>query len=162
MKSYLVYKNQMQGVKDVSETVKTVEKIAASSVHFLKQEVSNLNGYAAEVDHLAAVYLHLHRAPLRPEHGGVQSAVPGGLGGADGVLYVGSMEGELVSASISTRNPLWPGVSLGAVERSGGFGCAPASTAVAIYGTPTVSGNLVYVAGYDGRVRAVNADLGRR
>jgi len=84
-----------------------------------------------------------------------------GIAVADGVLYVGSMEGELVSASISTRNPLWPGVSLGTVERSGGFGCAPASSAVAVYGTPTVSGKLVYVAGYDGRVHAINAELGR-
>ncbi len=50
MKSYITYKNQIQGVKDVSETVKTVEKIAASSVHFLKQEVSNLNAYAIEVE----------------------------------------------------------------------------------------------------------------
>jgi len=50
MKSYIVYKNQMQGVKDVSETVKTVEKIAASSVHSLKQEVFNLNFYATELE----------------------------------------------------------------------------------------------------------------
>jgi F-type H+-transporting ATPase subunit gamma len=46
----MTYKNQIQGVKDVSETVKTVEKIAASSVHFLKQKVSNLNAYATEVE----------------------------------------------------------------------------------------------------------------
>lgn len=84
-----------------------------------------------------------------------------GIAVADGVLYVGSMEGELVSASVSTHNPLWPGVSLGTVERSGGFGCAPGSNAVATYGTPAVSGDLVYVAGYDGRVHAVNAELGR-
>ena len=50
MKSYITHKNQIQGIKDVSETVKTVEKIAASSVHFLKQEVSNLNIYATEVE----------------------------------------------------------------------------------------------------------------
>jgi len=50
MKSYIAHKNQIQGVKDVSETVKTVEKIAASSVHFLKQEVSELNTYAAEIE----------------------------------------------------------------------------------------------------------------
>ncbi|HEC32693.1 MAG TPA: hypothetical protein ENI63_00345 [Candidatus Kaiserbacteria bacterium] len=50
MKSYVIYKNQIQGIKDVSETVKTVEKIAASSVHFLKKEVSNLNAYSAELN----------------------------------------------------------------------------------------------------------------
>ncbi len=50
MKSYIAYKNQIQGIKDVSETVKTVEKVAASSVHFLKKEVDSLNVYASEVD----------------------------------------------------------------------------------------------------------------
>jgi len=54
MKSYIAHKNQIQGVKDVSETVKTVEKIAASSVHFLKQEVSELNTYAAEIERVLA------------------------------------------------------------------------------------------------------------
>jgi len=54
MKSYITYKNQTQGIKDVSETVKTVEKIAASSVHFLKQKVSNLNFYATETERVLA------------------------------------------------------------------------------------------------------------
>jgi len=85
-----------------------------------------------------------------------------GVAVTDDAVYVGSMEGELVSASISTHNPLWPAVSLGKIAQSGGFlaGCSPSSTAVAIYGTPTVSGNLIYVAGYDGRIHAVNADTG--
>jgi F-type H+-transporting ATPase subunit gamma len=50
MKSYITYKNQIQGIKNVSETVKTVEKIAASSVHFLKNEVSSLNIYASKLE----------------------------------------------------------------------------------------------------------------
>ena len=54
MKSYITHKNQMQGIKDVSETVKAVEKIAASSVHFLKQEVSDLNSYAVEIERILA------------------------------------------------------------------------------------------------------------
>jgi len=54
MKSYITYKNQIQGVKDVSETVKTVEKIAASSVHFLKQEVAGLNTYAVRTERVLA------------------------------------------------------------------------------------------------------------
>ena len=54
MKTYLAYKNQIQGFKDVSETVKTVEKIAASSVHFLKQEVNNLNVYTSEIEKVLA------------------------------------------------------------------------------------------------------------
>ncbi len=50
MKTYSAYKTQISEFKDVSETVKTVEKIAASSVHFLKREVSNLDSYAAEIE----------------------------------------------------------------------------------------------------------------
>lgn len=50
MKSYIKYKNQMEGFKDVSETVKTTEKIAASAVHFLKQKVSTLNAYTTEIE----------------------------------------------------------------------------------------------------------------
>ena len=50
MKSYIAHKNQIQGIKDVSETVKIVEKIAASSVHFLKKEVFSLNAYATKIE----------------------------------------------------------------------------------------------------------------
>lgn len=50
MKSYITYRTQIQGIQNVSETVKTVEKIAASSVHFLKKEVSNLNIYASTLE----------------------------------------------------------------------------------------------------------------
>lgn len=52
MKSYITHKNQIQGIKDVSETVKTVEKIAASSVHFLKKEVASLNTYTSKLEEM--------------------------------------------------------------------------------------------------------------
>jgi len=45
MKTYFRYKDQISGLKDVEETVKTVEKIAASFVYSLKRDVSNLNKY---------------------------------------------------------------------------------------------------------------------
>ena len=54
MRTYLAHKNQIQGFKDVSETVKTVEKIAASSVHFLKRKVSNLSIYATGIERTLA------------------------------------------------------------------------------------------------------------
>jgi len=50
MKTYLVYKSQIQGFENVSETVKVVEKVAASSVHFLRQEVNNLDLYSQEIE----------------------------------------------------------------------------------------------------------------
>lgn len=54
MKTYLTYKNQVQGFEDVSETVKAIEKIAASSVHFLKMEVFNLNEYQKHIEEILA------------------------------------------------------------------------------------------------------------
>ncbi len=54
MKSYTRYKNQKKGFEDVSETVKTAEKIAASGVHFLKQKVSFLNMYTNYAERLLA------------------------------------------------------------------------------------------------------------
>jgi F-type H+-transporting ATPase subunit gamma len=54
MKAYMTYKNQVVGFRDVAETTKTVEKIAASYVHFLKSEVSNLNLYSTEIERMLA------------------------------------------------------------------------------------------------------------
>ncbi len=84
-----------------------------------------------------------------------------GVAVADGVLFVGSMEGKLVSVDISTHSRLWADVSLETAKTGGGFGCAAPSTAVAIYGTPAVSEDLVYVAGYNGRIYAVNSKKGK-
>lgn len=79
MKSYITYKNQIQGVEDVSETVKTVEKIAASSVHFLKQEVYNLNAYAAEIERiltrLSLLYQKKEHPLLRKKQAGKKALV---------------------------------------------------------------------------------------
>ena len=85
-----------------------------------------------------------------------------GVAVADDVLFVGSMEGKLVSANISTHNRLWADVLFETSQPQGGFfgGCGAPSAVVAIYGTPVVSKDLVYVAGYDGRVRAISASSG--
>ncbi len=45
MKKYLEYKNKISGLKDVLETVQITEKIAASHIHFLRNEVENLENY---------------------------------------------------------------------------------------------------------------------
>jgi len=85
-----------------------------------------------------------------------------GVAIADGVLFVGSMEGKLVSANIATRNRLWADVPFETSQPSGGFfgGCGAPSAVVAIYGTPAVSKDLVYIAGYDGRIRAISVSSG--
>lgn len=82
---------------------------------------------------------------------------------ADGTLFLGSMEGKLVAVNIAdgssrSSEPLQ-------VKQTGGFGCAPVGgggcaaspTGVAIYGTPAVAGDLVYIGGYNGKIYAFNS-----
>lgn len=54
MKAYVTYHNQIQGLKEVATTVKTVEKIAAASVHRLKEKVVSLDEYAGNIERLLA------------------------------------------------------------------------------------------------------------
>jgi outer membrane protein assembly factor BamB len=90
-------------------------------------------------------------------------AIPRGWSGAvvaDGTLFLGSMEGKLVALDISSQSRLWPDVLLETEPTGGGFGCAPASTTVAIYGSPVVAGELVYVGGYNGKIYAFSSGSG--
>jgi len=105
---------------------------------------------------------------------GIRSSPEGGTGGviADGTLFLcpslkqasggfgcaaPQMEGKLVAVDTSNGNRLWE-VSLEASGPSGGgFGCASSATPVAIYGNPAVAGDLVYIAGYNGRIYAISA-----
>ncbi len=92
----------------------------------------------------------------------------GWSGGAvsDGTLLVGSKEGRLVSVNLADESRQWS-ESLKAASQAGGlFGCAPAmagggcdacgagASGVAIYGTPAMSGDLVYIGGYNGKIYA--------
>lgn len=89
------------------------------------------------------------------------TTVPRGWSGGaivDGTLFIGSMEGKLVTISTADGSRL-RAVSLEVLAPSGGLGCsAPAPQAVAIYGSPAVSDNLVYVGGYNGIVSAFAFD----
>ncbi len=78
---------------------------------------------------------------------------------ANGTLFLGSMEGKLVAVNTSDDSRLWE-VTLETSKPAGGFGCAPASTAVAIYGSPAVDGDLVYVGSYDGKIYAISSNKG--
>jgi len=92
-----------------------------------------------------------------------RGAIPKGWSGgvvADDTLFLGSMEGKLVAVNISDGSRLWPDVLLETEPTGGGFGCAPASTAVAIYGSPAVAEELVYVAGYNGKIYAFSSSSG--
>jgi len=67
-------------------------------------------------------------------------------------LFVGSLEGRLVGVSTSDGSPLWPDEDAGMLGAS--------ELKVAIYGTPAVEGDLVYVAGYNGKVYAFASSTG--
>ncbi len=78
---------------------------------------------------------------------------------ADGSLFFGATGGKLVALDTSNGDLLWemPFETSG----SGGFlGCAPQAAAVAFYGTPATSGELVYLSGYNGKVYALNTASG--
>ncbi len=49
MKNYLKFKGDIEGFQDVLDTVKTVEKIAAASIHDLKAQVQTLQSYKQEI-----------------------------------------------------------------------------------------------------------------
>ncbi|MDP2931493.1 MAG: PQQ-binding-like beta-propeller repeat protein [Chloroflexota bacterium] len=83
-----------------------------------------------------------------------------GVAITDGDVYFGSMNGQMVGLHSAAGTQLWSPFTLEPIKSTGGFGCAPASTTVAIYGTPAAAGDLVYVAGYDGQVYAVNSSKG--
>ncbi len=75
-----------------------------------------------------------------------------------GVLYTGSMEGNLVSVNTSDGR-LISSIPLETQEPTTGFlSCARVSSAVAMYSSPTIAGDLVCVGGYNGKVYAFGRD----
>lgn len=89
-----------------------------------------------------------------------------GIGVGDNALYVGSAEGRLVaikadgttmlSEPLKTEKP--SGGCMPSADGSSGGGCASSSSvAVAIYGIPVVSGEMVYITAYNGKVYAYDS-----
>jgi len=104
--------------------------------------------------------------------GCVKGLAPIGWSGgivSDGSLFVGSKEGRLVAVNLADESRLWA-EPLKPVSSTGFFGCSPAmgggcggASRVAIYGTPVIYEDLVYIAGYNGKIYAYNAtSLGLR
>lgn len=95
---------------------------------------------------------------------GLQPIGWSGVAVGDGTLFVGSKEGRLVAINTADGSRQWS-EPLKMSTSAGGFGCAPAAggagcasaPGVAIYGTPVVAGDLIYIGGYNGRVYAFNS-----
>ncbi len=80
---------------------------------------------------------------------------------ANDVLYVGSEEGRLAAINLVDDSRQWAEPLK--VQAQGGLfactsmlSCGGGSGRVPIYGTPVISDNLVYVAGYNGKIYAYN------
>jgi len=74
----------------------------------------------------------------------------------DGILYAASMDGKVVAVNPSTRNLEWSYTIVASSSSSGFMSCGQTSVPTAIYGTPAVDGNLVYIGSYSGKVYALS------
>lgn len=77
----------------------------------------------------------------------------------NGIIYVASRDGGLVAVNSSTRDVLWFYEMV--TMSGGGLACGPTSAPMAIYATPVVEGDIVYVGTYGGQVLALSS-LARR
>jgi len=80
----------------------------------------------------------------------------------DGVIYVGTGDGRVVAINATSRERLWTSAIV--TEAGGGLGCGPAAVAAAIYTTPVVVDDFVYVGTYTaqgGRMYALGATDGQ-
>jgi outer membrane protein assembly factor BamB len=95
--------------------------------------------------------------------GCVSGLVPIGWSGGtvdDGTLFVGTQEGKLAAVGLTDDSLRFAPEKLKATSQTGLFGCSPVtgggcsggSSGVAIYGSPVVYGDRVYIAGYNGKV----------
>jgi outer membrane protein assembly factor BamB len=88
---------------------------------------------------------------------GTQTA--GGWSGTafhDGIIYVGTKDGRVVAVNSSTENPEWSYSTAPVAAPSGGLSCGQTSVPTAIYGTPVVDRDIVYIGTYSGQVLALN------
>ncbi len=74
----------------------------------------------------------------------------------DGVIYAGTRDGRVVAINSSTENLEWSYSITPVTTTSGGLSCSQTSATTAIYGTPVVDGDIVYIGTYSGQVLALN------
>jgi outer membrane protein assembly factor BamB len=73
----------------------------------------------------------------------------------DDVIYVASRDGGVVAVNLSNRDVVWFYEMV--TTSGGGLGCGPTSAPMAIYATPIVDGDIVYVGTYGGQVLALSS-----
>lgn len=83
-----------------------------------------------------------------------------GVASGEDALYMGSMEGEMVSVDTETRTLAWTH-AFSSVSSGGFMSCGQTSSAVAIHGTPVATEELVYIGIYSGKIYALNAATGQ-
>lgn len=92
MKKYIFYKTQIEGLLDVAETVRVIEKSAASYIHFLKKKVRALLEYKRQIQmmlgRLSRFYWNNNHPLLQEKvHGEMALLVITGEKGLVGGLY---------------------------------------------------------------------------
>jgi len=74
MKNYLKLKEDINGLSTVSNTIKAVEKIASSSIHLFKNEVTNTSNYINAIEYilqrLSVFYNNKNHILLKPNLNG--------------------------------------------------------------------------------------------
>jgi len=78
----------------------------------------------------------------------------------DGIIYVGSVDGRVVAINSSTRNLEWAYSIAPVTAPSSGLSCGQTSVTTAIYGTPLIDRDLVYIGTYSGQVYALTIARG--
>ncbi len=74
----------------------------------------------------------------------------------EGIIYVGTADGRVVTINSSTGNLEWSYSIAPVTAPSSGLACGPTSAPTAIYGTPVVDRDIVYIGTYSGQVLALN------
>ena len=106
---------------------------------------------------------------------GIKTSPEGGSGGtvANGTLFLSpsvrqpgglgctppAVDSKLVALSAADGTRFWE-VPLEGSRSGGGFGCQSSAAPAAIFGSPAVAGELVYVGGYNGKIYAINISSG--
>ena len=69
---------------------------------------------------------------------------------------VGSMDGRVVSVNTATGAQNWS-IPIQTPPSGGGFGCSSAPVSVVLFGSPAIDGDIVYIAGMNGKLYAISS-----